>query len=85
MKRSWQLLLHEPSMRMMLAARGRERTALLKTLDHLVLNPSIRGSFTERDETGRSMEVLVAKPWVITFWLDQFVAEIRIVRIERTR
>lgn len=85
MSKEWQLVIHEPSMRTLLAARARERVALFRVLDRLVANPSTKGNFTERDETGRPIEVLVAKPWVVAYWTDSFVKELRIVRIEKIR
>ncbi|MBI4660380.1 MAG: hypothetical protein HY735_16210 [Verrucomicrobia bacterium] len=70
-------------MRVLLAARARDRASILKLLDKLVINPYQKGHFTEKDEDGRDLQVLVARPWTVTFWLDAFVKEIRIVRIER--
>ena len=84
MKKGWELVIHEPSMRVALAARSRERAALFQLFDRLVANPYTKGHFTEEDESGRPMEVLLDKSWAVTFWLDAYVNEIRIVRIEKT-
>lgn len=85
MSKGWQLVVHEPSMRTLLAARAKDRVALFRAFDRLVANPYTRGNFTEQDETGRPIEVLVAKPWTIAYWPDSFVKELRIIRIERIR
>ena len=85
MSKGWQLVIHEPSMRMLLAARAKDRAALFRVFDRLVASPYTKGSFTERDEAGRPIEVLLAKPWIIAYWPDSFVKELRIVRIEKIR
>lgn len=85
MSKGWQLVIHEPSLRALLAARAKERVVLFRALDRLVANPYTKGNFTEHDETGRPVEVLVAKPWTISFWPDSFVKELRVVRIAKLR
>ncbi len=39
MSKGWQLVIHEPSLRVLLAARARDRATLFRALDRLVLDP----------------------------------------------
>jgi hypothetical protein len=83
MSEVWQLVIHEPSVRVLLVAPTRNRTILLRALDRLAANPFMEGDFIEKDVSGRSIQVWIVKPWSIAFWLDPFVKEIRIVRIDK--
>ena len=45
--------------------------------------PLRRGDLQERDAQGRENEILVAGHWIITYWPDHAVRELRIVRLEQ--
>lgn len=51
-------------------------------LDDLKSTPFRRGDLQKRDAIGRNHEILVDGDWLITFWCDHGVREIRIVRLE---
>ncbi len=60
----------------------REQRRLAAMLDSLKIAPFRAGDLQERDTQGRRHEVLVAGDWVITYWLDHAVRELRIVGLE---
>ena len=51
-------------------------------LDELKGSPFRKGDLQEQDARGRANEILVAGDWLVTFWVDHAVREIRIVRLE---
>jgi hypothetical protein len=48
----------------------------------LLQNPYLEPDYTETDLSGRPMNCCVVGDWAVTFWRDEFVKEIRIVKIE---
>jgi hypothetical protein len=55
---------------------------LIVLLHQLAKNPSQVGDYSERDDSGREVQFIVAKDLVIAFWADDAVREFRIVDIE---
>ena len=51
-------------------------------MDHIELAPATRGDYTELDDDGRELQVVVLRATVITHWTDDAVREVRVVRIE---
>jgi hypothetical protein len=51
-------------------------------LDKLKVSPFRKGDLQEPDLQGRANEILIAGNWLVTFWVDHAVREIRIVRLE---
>ncbi len=45
--------------------------------------PATRGDYAEQDEDRRELQVMVLTRVAITFWCDDAVREIRVVRIDR--
>jgi len=81
----WKLVLDEEVLSLLLACRAPERRQLLQALDVLRLNPFQRGDYTEKDNTSRELQVKVFGRFLISYWPDSFVSELRIVDIERIR
>jgi hypothetical protein len=48
--------------------RPNEREVLLKLLRTLGHDPYRRGDFTERDQSGRDVEVVVSRQYAVLFW-----------------
>jgi hypothetical protein len=44
--------------------------------------PAARGDYTERDDDGRELQVVILDAAVITYWADDAVREVRVVRIK---
>ena len=69
---------------MMLATASRsQQRKLAIILDGVKAAPFRPGDLQERDAQGRVNEVLVAAEWLVTYWADHAVSEVRIVRLER--
>ncbi len=44
--------------------------------------PFTKGDYTEGDEDGRELEVVVLREVAVAYWTDHGVREVRVVRIE---
>ena len=64
------------------AGRGAQRTLAL-ILDDVKAALFRPGDLQERDTQGRVNEVVVGGDWLVTYWPDHAVRELRIVRLER--
>ena len=58
-----------------------ERDELLALLGRLGRDPYRRGDFTERDRSGRAIEVLVFRRHAILYWTDHAVKELKVTEI----
>ena len=54
-------------------------------MDGLKKNPYQPGDFIEHDDVGRPLDVKVFGSFLLTYWRDALVKELRIVEIERVR
>ena len=52
-------------------------------LDSLKAVPLRPGDFQQRDATGRLHEVALIDDWLVTYWSDHAVRELRIVNLEQ--
>jgi hypothetical protein len=64
-------------------AKKRERKILLDCFERLARSPNTVSEWVVQDETGRSNYRLVAGRFLVTFWTDHAVREVRIVKLER--
>lgn len=83
MSEPWQLVFDEVSFRMFLARRLPERRVLLAAFDSLKSDPYQRPDFDIEDIFGRQLSIRAFRPFLITYWLDASVKEVRVVDIER--
>lgn len=81
--RAFELILHEHAWAALSRAQSAERRRLLAVLDELKAAPLRGGDFHQRDSTGRVHEVALLGAWLVTYWIDHAVAEIRVVDLER--
>lgn len=51
-------------------------------LDDLKAAPFRGGDLQERDAKGRLCEIVIGADWLVTFWVDHAVREIRVLRLE---
>jgi hypothetical protein len=79
----WQFVLNEASVHFLLALNSRHRQFLTRALESLANEPLQKGDFEDYDDTGRPIQSKVVGPFVISFWSDHFVKEMRIIKIER--
>lgn len=81
---AYEVILHAQAWTVLAATRGPERRRLLAVLDQLVADPFRMGDFQQRDQSGRTYEVALLGEWLVTFWCDHAVSEIRVVALEST-
>jgi hypothetical protein len=65
------------------ATQGVGRRQLLAVLDQIAANPFHKGDLQQRDPAGRVHEVALLGDWLVTYWPDHAVKEIRVVALER--
>ncbi len=58
---------------------SRERPALTRFIEGLAMNPSRVGDYTEQDETGRPIQVVIVGRHALCFWADHPVNEIKVI------
>lgn len=61
----------------------REREELLRIFRNLADSPFQRGEWLQRTASGRELQVKRFGRWVIRYWLDAPVLEVRIVDLEK--
>jgi len=81
----WKLVLDEEAFQFFARCPAALRRRLLKAFETLRNDPYRQPDYEVRDSTGRSLSVWAFKPFLIAYWLDSFVTEIRIVNIEPVR
>ena len=62
-----------------------ERRKILSAFDRLRNNPNRQPDYQSNDSTGRTLFVWATQPFLVTYWLDAFVAEVRVVNIQKIR
>lgn len=81
----WRLVLDEGAFQFLISISAAERRRLLAMFEVLRNNPHRPPEYFARDATGRTLLVQATRPFLITYWLDSFVSELRIVNIERVK
>ena len=61
----------------------REREELLRIFKSIAASPYQRGEWIQRTSSGRELQVKRFRHWVIRYWLDDPVREVRIVDVEK--
>lgn len=84
MAKSFSLVYAEASADFLLTVRKDRLRSLLYDLRKLAENPSIRSDYVVKDSQGREIEHLLVGDFVLSYWLDHAVSEIRIVDIADT-
>lgn len=79
------LVLDEAAFQHFVSCRANERRKLLSAFELLRSEPQRQPDYQTNDSTGRPLNVGANSPFLITYWLDGFVSEIRIVDIQRVR
>ena len=81
----WKIVLDEDAFHFFAASRASERRRLLVTFEELRNNPYRKSDYTSKDITGRDLTAWPKMPFLVTYWLDAFVSEVRIVNIQKIR
>ena len=83
MSSDWQFVLNETSVEFLLTCKARQREKLINALQQLAANPGQREDYEGRDSTGRPICLKLIECFFITYWCDNYVKEVRVIRIER--
>lgn len=79
----WRLVIEEAALELLLRERGAMVRALRRDLERLAGHPHVRPVAIVRGETGRPNFKVTTASFEITYWLDVYVNQIRIVEISR--
>jgi mRNA-degrading endonuclease RelE of RelBE toxin-antitoxin system len=60
-----------------------ERDRILSFLEILTKNPECTGDYTERDDTGRLVQIKIVGGYAVTYWADHAVKEVKVTKIEK--
>jgi hypothetical protein len=60
-----------------------ERHHILSFLESLTTNPDRAGDFTERDDSGRLVQIKILGDYALTYWADHAVKEVKVIKIEK--
>jgi hypothetical protein len=82
---NWKLVLDEDAFQFVISKPAAQRRKLLDLLEHLRQNPRRSPDYQSQDVTGRTLFVWATRPFLITYWLDAYVSEVRIVNIQAVR
>ncbi len=77
------LFLHWEAAAFFHALRRGEKEAVGRFLDLLEKYPHTAGETTERDASGRTIQVKVIARLKVVYWADHAVKEVKVLRIER--
>ena len=83
MSEQWQLVFDEIPFRFFLSRTSAQRRLLLAAFDALRNDPYKESDFQSEDSTHRRLNIRGFRPFLITYWLDASVKEVRVVDIER--
>jgi hypothetical protein len=84
MSRPWQYVLHQRALEFLDGLRPAERRKVREAMLHLVAQPWQESAGEIRPPNDRTYYVKELPGFQIVYWLDVFVHEICIVRVDRT-
>lgn len=61
----------------------REREELLKIFKSLAESPYQNGEWRQKTRSGRELQVKRFGKWLVSFWLDEPVLEVRIIDVKK--
>ena len=79
----WKVVLNQDCVDEILRAPKRHRERIIADLKRLSEGQMREGDVIEKDETDRELQVGRIGNWIVTWWFDTPVDELRIVRLER--
>ena len=78
----YRAVVHGEAVKLLLACPARERRLLLRLLEQLEANPFREGDFRVKDETERLQQVTGVAGFLVTYYADHAVKEVRVTEIE---
>ena len=79
----YQVVAGQETLDFLFACNQRDRQLLAKLFQELALDPCQTGEYEEADDTGRPLQVRLVGNFLVTFWTDHPVKEVRVVRVEK--
>lgn len=79
MAKTYSLVYAEAAADFLLTVKKKRLVGLLYDLRKLAENPFIRSDYIQTDNHGREIEHMLVGDFVVAYWLDHSVSEIRIV------
>jgi len=79
---AYSVILHPQAWATLSTISGTRRRQLLAVLDQLMADPFRQGTFRQRDQSGRTNEIALLDDWLVTYWVDHAVREIRVIALE---
>ena len=79
---TYRFVLESAVLHFILSRRLAERRFLIRAFDLLAGDPYRRGDYQETSSENREMEVILIAKYILTYWADHAVKELRIVRVE---
>lgn len=77
----YEVYLHREAFAFLRQLPRRDGEHLLGLLQQLGRDPFRRGDFSERDLSGREIEVLIVRRYAVLFWTDHAVKEVKVTDI----
>lgn len=68
---------------MLRALRGREKHFITRLFEQLADNPFRTGDYTEPDDVGRPIEVLIVGRYAVCYWANHADKEVKIVDLKK--
>ena len=62
---------------------AQDRQKIISFLESLCRNPFQTGDYEERDEVDRPVQIKIIGKYALTFWADDPVSEVKVVRVEK--
>jgi hypothetical protein len=79
----WKLVIDEAPFEFFVSRRASERRFLLKAFERLKSEPYQTADYFAKDDSDRPLSLKGFQPFLITYWLDQAVKEVRVLDIKR--
>ncbi len=79
----WQYVISQTSFEFLTQCKTGKRQRIIAFLERLAANPYVRPHANRTDGTGRMISLLWFDGFEISYWLDHFVKEVRVLEINR--
>ena len=83
MRGGWEFVGSQSALEFFNDCKPRERQRLLAAMNRLVTDPYVRPQAISTDDTGRPISIILLNGFEITYWLDHFVNEVRVIEVSK--
>ncbi len=81
MSDSWQYVGSQLAIEFFNGCKSQKRRRLLLALNRLAAEPYLEPHAVSIDSTGRTISIIFLNGFEITYWIDHFVKEVRVIEI----